>query len=82
MAEMAIPPRTGKYPQHPCVASVLTNDPKHFADQVHLTICNLDSDDLDPTAYQNLMNNPAYTETDPDSYRIDNMHAKEEPHES
>lgn len=62
--------------------SVLTNDPKHLADQVHLTICNLDSDDLNPTAYQNLINNPAYTEADPDSYRIDNMHAKEEPHES
>lgn len=23
MAEMAIPPRTGKYPQHPCVAATI-----------------------------------------------------------
>lgn len=27
MAEMAIPPRTGKYPQHPCVAAEIEDLP-------------------------------------------------------
>ena len=58
--------------------SVLTDQPAQLAKQVNLTICNLDSDDLNETEYKSLYTNPNNTEADSNSYRINNMHTQEE----